>query len=170
MHSIWYYIHAYILQTTSSSLNDGSHRLTRNALSIRGCCLQTFEKDPCIVTVNERYTAGLADVQHTKIRMAPSFNEILVEERFNFLDYIGTASGMHGMSNTKYNSLLAEYPLHSYFWSGATCHVWITREEVVSNSPLPICSYCVCLSRKIAPDYLSKMYVQGSSSALVPSS
>mmetsp|Transcript_35304 Transcript_35304/g.59505 ORF Transcript_35304/g.59505 Transcript_35304/m.59505 type:complete len:388 (+) Transcript_35304:140-1303(+) len=56
---------------------------------------EPFDSDPCVDVVNAR--GGVAQMQHTKVRMAPFYNEIEVKDSFGVLEYIGTTSGMYGL-------------------------------------------------------------------------
>jgi hypothetical protein len=42
------------------------------------------------------FVCGSLQMQHTKVRMSPFFNEIDVKDSFSVLEYIGTTSGMYG--------------------------------------------------------------------------
>jgi len=56
---------------------------------------EPFDSDPCMDVVAKN--GGVAQMQHTKVRMSPFFNEIDVKDSFSVLEYIGTTSGMYGL-------------------------------------------------------------------------
>mmetsp|Transcript_35305 Transcript_35305/g.59507 ORF Transcript_35305/g.59507 Transcript_35305/m.59507 type:complete len:386 (+) Transcript_35305:140-1297(+) len=56
---------------------------------------EPFDSDPCVDVVAAH--GGVAQMQHTKVRMSPFFNEIDVKDSFSVLEYIGTTSGMYGL-------------------------------------------------------------------------